>query len=787
MSTCEQLATKTELRALEQRLTAEINKKLNASEKPGIIQAAISGITALIPGFLLPIKTELGQVKGTANAAKNTATTAQTTANAAKNTATTAQGAANSARSIANAAKVDAGIAKELGNGNAQWIRTKGNPAVAKLPKLETLTRNAQSTANTAKSAADTAKSVANAAKKTATTAQTTANTAKATASVAQKAANAAKSAADTAKSVANTAKATATKAIGTATTAIKETRVAKATANAARGLALKVQGGLNRLSSLYRALDNRLGGALTKIGQLTGKVLNLVSAVTNILSIVATLATLAQVAALTARVDSYEKSLSFLDQQIGLLFNAVAKVRAELSRVNGVASAALNNALTALSNASSAMSRATEAVRTSRSALQESLAAARNAAIASATATAASAVANRAINAIPSIRNTANRAEQKAEQALRQKATPGPKGEPGARGAQGSKGAMGPRGYTGATGPQGAQGPKGEMGPFGSAGKDGAPGKNGKDGKDGKDAMPDPEVRRLLQRIDRTTTSNLAIDTTTNANVTATRTVVDRTKSVLDGLNTFTQKAFRATRIDKALNALNTILLLHNAAMLSRNLATTLGDLTSQALSVIGIKDETGSPLDINKEIGRQIDQFFASALGQEVWKNTKTTWHKANNIISSASNIIWTIRSMQDSAREIMEWSAENTGKIGNALKKFGVVGENAYKWMPEQMTMTNRWTQRIDRFRNKTEDLDDAASSLSSVLGEVQNIQEEYGQLQEQKAQFDKNLQQLTPKERSDNESVKGTVETSKTESAGSTINKQDLIKPEVDDAA
>ncbi|NJK46990.1 hypothetical protein HC931_01115 [Candidatus Gracilibacteria bacterium] len=114
MTACEQLATKADIQALEQRLKAEINKKLNASEKPAIIQAAISGITALIPGFLLPIKTELGQVKGTANAAKSTATTAQSTANTAKS-------AAGTARTIADAAKVDAGIAKELGKGNAQY------------------------------------------------------------------------------------------------------------------------------------------------------------------------------------------------------------------------------------------------------------------------------------------------------------------------------------------------------------------------------------------------------------------------------------------------------------------------------------------------------------------------------------------------------------------------------------------------------------------------------------------------------------------------------------------
>ena len=735
MSTCEQLATKAEVRALEQRLTAEINKKLNTSEKPAIIQAAISGITALIPGFLLPLKTELGQVKVTANTAKNTATTAIGTANAARSTATTAQGAANTARGIANAAKVDAGIAKELGNGNAQWIRTKGNPAVAKLPRLETLARTAQSTANTAKSAADTAKTVANTAKNTATTAQKTASTAKATASVAQKAANAAKSAADTAKTVANTAKNTATKAIGTATTAIKESRVAKATASAARGLALKVQGGLNRLSALYRALDGRLGGALTKLGNLAGKVANLVGAVANILSIVGTLATLAQVAALTARVNSYEKSLDFLDQQIGLLFNAVASVRAELSRVSGVASAALNNALTALSNASSAMSRATEAVSTSRSALRESLAAARNAALASAAATAASAVANRALNAIGPIRTTANTALQKAEQALRQKSQPGSAGPPGAPGEPGAPGRQGERGYTGAPGPQGVPGPMGAQGPFGPQGnpgrdgKDGAPGKNGKDGKD---AMPDPEVRRLLQRIDRTTTSNLAVTTTTSANVVATRSLAGTINNTLNKLNQFTETAWKATRMDKVLNALNTVLLFHNAAMLSRNLAVSLGDTATTVLQAFGVKDEKNQPIDVNAVLGKKATELAKLVLGEEVYKDLSKKWLAASRIMASASRMLDLMQSLFYSVINGLETIGRWVALIGNGMQREGLFSNGVFPWANERPNFKNPFLRYVETLDN----LEDAASSINQLASEVIEGRELFAELRKEK---------------------------------------------------
>ncbi|MGL4640374.1 MAG: hypothetical protein ACRCVX_11700, partial [Shewanella sp.] len=180
---------------------------------------------------------------------------------------------------------------------------------------------------------------------------------------------------------------------------------------------------------------------------------------------------------------------------------------------------------------------------------------------------------------------------------------------------------------------------------------------------------------------------------------------------SGVDGISGFLKRAYEATHIDKALNAMNTVLLIHNAAMLSRNLGSTLGDLTSQALATIGIKDAEGSPIDINKEIGQQVNTFMENLVGAEVWKGTKTSWNKASSIISSATNIMYTVRSMFDSGREILEWTAENTGKIGNALKKYRIVGEDAYKWMPERVTVQNAFTRRIDRIREGTDSLDDA----------------------------------------------------------------------------
>jgi hypothetical protein len=232
-----------------------------------------------------------------------------------------------------------------------------------------------------------------------------------------------------------------------------------------------------------------------------------------------------------------------------------------------------------------------------------------------------------------------------------------------------------------------------------------------------------------------------------------------------LGRMQAFAETAWRATKMDKVLNALTFVMTLHNAAMLSKNLGQTLGELTGLALQTVGIKDENEQAIDINAILGKSIENFAKAIVGEEVYNGTKATFNKLNRIVQSASQIIWTIRSIGDSSREIAEWTAENTGKIGNALKRWGIVGENAYKWLPERITQQGKWFAKVDRIRNNVDNLDDAASSLTGALSEVRSIQEEMGELKEQKENFDKAIKEATPKDRPDNDTIKAKTDTEK----------------------
>jgi hypothetical protein len=240
-----------------------------------------------------------------------------------------------------------------------------------------------------------------------------------------------------------------------------------------------------------------------------------------------------------------------------------------------------------------------------------------------------------------------------------------------------------------------------------------------------------------------------------------------------MQGMQNFAAKAWKTTQMDKVLNLLTFITTVHNAAMLSSNLGSTLAEVTGEALKAIGIKDEQDNAIDVGSILGKTVEAAVKGIVGEEVYNGTQKTWNKLNRIVQTASQIMWTVRSMADSAREVGEWTAENTGKIGNALKRFGVVGENAYGAMPESMTTQGKWFARVAKYRAGVDNLDDAASSLQGVLSEVNELKDEGKELKEQKEAFDKAIKEATPKEREENDATKAKAATEKTASASPSL--------------
>lgn len=272
-----------------------------------------------------------------------------------------------------------------------------------------------------------------------------------------------------------------------------------------------------------------------------------------------------------------------------------------------------------------------------------------------------------------------------------------------------------------------------------------------------------DPDLKNQLNRI----------ESGVNGNGGRINNLSNQMKDFSTNVGSRFDKLARWLRLPQLINILTLITVLHNAAMLSRSLVDTLGEVIDTGLLIIGLRDEDGKPFDVSELLGKSASNLMKSILGDAVWNNVVTTWQKANRVHQSASNILWNVRSMFASTREILEWTGENTGKIGNALKKSGVVFENSYSWMPENYRGGRGVLDRI-------ENLDDAASSLSGVVGEVRSVQEEAIEMAKNKEAFEKALKDLAPQQRADNEPVKQAVTAGKTASTGPNVSDADTVK-------
>lgn len=210
----------------------------------------------------------------------------------------------------------------------------------------------------------------------------------------------------------------------------------------------------------------------------------------------------------------------------------------------------------------------------------------------------------------------------------------------------------------------------------------------------------------------------------------------------------------------------LNLLVTLHNAGQLSASLVQTLGDTLSLGLNTFVFKDSEGQGIDVNQVIGQTVSSFLIKIVGIENYTTFKRELALWNNTYRSAANIVNTVRSIGDSTNAIASIGAENTGKIGNALLRDRVVSENSYSFMPENVTPSSAV---IDRLNN----LDDAASSLSMVVGETANLVEAKRELDEQTRKFEEDLENLDPRTRPDNIKVKAAEDSSKTVSQSESI--------------
>jgi len=250
---------------------------------------------------------------------------------------------------------------------------------------------------------------------------------------------------------------------------------------------------------------------------------------------------------------------------------------------------------------------------------------------------------------------------------------------------------------------------------------------------------------------------------------------VVDAVSNKIDGVRNFLDKMARAMRLDKVYNFLTFITVIHNASMLSQNLAITLMDTLSLGLATFGIKDENESPIDIQGILNKSLQDTIKGIIGDANYTTLTIRWAQAVRVYQAGANIVYSMRSLWDSARSLHELTAANIGKIGNALKRSGTVLENSYPAMAENPVMVNNLMTRL-------QNLEDAASHLSAITSESYGITETVAQIRRDQENFKKLVTEVTNTPTPPNIPNQTIDQASKIASTSPPISVQDLVKPE-----
>lgn len=467
---------------------------------------------------------------------------------------------------------------------------------------------------------------------------------------------------------------------------------------------------------------------AQASAGKALGVALKALGKIFLILDILSTIFSILNAIDLRRRMNILEQKISIIEREISKILGMLFGIVSRLKNVQGMAEYAQLIARNAVQLGNQATNIAVSARSVATAALTQAAIATAQVAAVGALATAANA--------------SAKAAQSTATQALTRAKVPGPRGLQGLQGKQGLRGAVGLKGAQGLRGVAGARGKNGINGigvtnikPVVIVQRITTPGKTVTLVRNNtvlinRGGMKATDLA-LLKKIDATTTRTAGVQAGHVATSLTTNAVVVESRAFLATMQAFAAKAWQSTRLGKVLELLTFVGVMHNVSMLSRNVGETFLEVVGQGIQAVGIRDETNQVIDVNEVVSSNVEGLLKNVLGVETYAGVSEAWNKANRIISSASAVIWSIRSISDAGQDLMEWVGENTGRMGNALKRWRVVGENAYPDMSERPQAHHRLRTRFSKAGELLDNTEDRLSVFGQATSSVIELQDELGE--------------------------------------------------------
>jgi hypothetical protein len=251
---------------------------------------------------------------------------------------------------------------------------------------------------------------------------------------------------------------------------------------------------------------------------------------------------------------------------------------------------------------------------------------------------------------------------------------------------------------------------------------------------------------------------------------------LVGNVQSTVGAIQEKVGKFAKWARLGQLVNVLTLITTIHNATMLSRSLGETLLQAISNGLAVIGIKDDEGNAYELGDIIGKTVETTIKTTIGADNYTALNANWKKANRIYQAAANLGNSIQSLRFSVVSALETIGGWNARIGNALKRSGVVNESSYAWMNPSPNFDNKFTRALER-------VEDTVSQVDSVSSEILSAQETVTQIGNQKTELLNSLGLGDEKPQAENQPQKTAALAAKAVSVSPNIEATDLVKPGV----
>jgi hypothetical protein len=191
-------------------------------------------------------------------------------------------------------------------------------------------------------------------------------------------------------------------------------------------------------------------------------------------------------------------------------------------------------------------------------------------------------------------------------------------------------------------------------------------------------------------------------------------------------------------------------------------NVSTVVSTVTNLAQSFVAIFDNIAALLGLSEGLSKPINETFDSILnnvfGKEKVDYVKYNFARINAVFTAASNVYGRIRSTSRALADGIEEGANNTSRIGNALRRAGVLDDKLTK-MDEQIAI-NVDKSQLKTLNNKLSKVSNVNSELQGITSDVKSSSDELKQLDkdrteklkeeaEKKAETDKKEEAVTGK--------------------------------------